>query len=282
VAIAHDIAHGSALGSTVQQLTVARQEFRVDIRTGTGSGAPLLMYSGIGAGLELFQPLVDAIDPAIEVIRVDTPGVGGSPAALRPYTFHELAWMMSRLLDQLGYGRVDVLGYSWGGALAQQFALQHASRCRRLVLLSTSTGTLSVPGDLRALAGLMMPPDMQIPGLTLRPETLFRTTGRERRSDMSTLLAALEGDGTGRGYLHQLAALGTWTSLPFLPLLSQPVLVMSGDDDPIVPPSNARLMAKLLPDSTLEMFAGGHMEIISSADKLGWTISRFLAPVPPV
>ena len=71
---------------------------------------------------------MDAIDPAIEVVRVDTPGVGGSPAAFRPSTFPELAWTMTRLLDQLGYGQVDVLGYSWGGALAQQFAaLEHPS-----------------------------------------------------------------------------------------------------------------------------------------------------------
>lgn len=276
------IAQDDALDSNYQQVTIARQEFRVDIRRGTVAGPPLFMFSGIGVGLELFQPLVDAIDPAIEVIRVDTPGVGGSPAALRPYAFPELARMMSQLLDRLGYGQVDVLGYSWGGALAQQFALQHASRCRRLVLLSTSTGAWSIPGDLRALAGLLLPPDLQIPGLTLPPDTLFRTTGRELSSDLRMLRAALQGDGTGEGYVHQLAALGMWTSLPFLPLLSQPVLVMSGDDDPIVPPTNARLMARLIPNATLEMFPGGHMEIISSADKLGWTVSRFLAPIPPI
>src|SRR4051794_10814237 len=106
MAIAQDISLDAPLDHTkdtfavgnARLLTVARQEFRVDVRRGTGTGVPLLMLSGIGAGLELFQPLVDAIDPAIEVIRVDTPGVGGSPAGPRPYAFHELAWMVSRLL----------------------------------------------------------------------------------------------------------------------------------------------------------------------------------------
>ena len=272
------IGHVDAGAGTSRQLTVAGQNFRVDVRRGDPTRTPLVMFSGIGVGLEMFQPLVDAIDPDVEVIRVDTPGVGKSPAALRPYAFPELAWMVSDLLDQLDYEQVDLLGYSWGGALAQQFALQYPSRARRVVLMSTSTGAISVPGDMRALLGLVIPPDMQIPGVSLSPETLFRSTGQHRRSDMRTLVTALQGDGTGRGYLHQLAALGMWSSLPFLPLLRQPTLVMNGDDDPIVPESNAHLMARLLPNCTLDIFPGGHLELISAADKLGWTVSRFLDP----
>ncbi len=274
------IGHVVAGEATARQLTVAGQEFRVDIRRGDPTRVPVLMFNGIGAGLELFQPLVDAMDPDLEVIRIDTPGVGDSPAAFRPYAFPELAWMVSTLLDQLGYRQVDLLGFSWGGALAQQFALQYAARCRRIVLLSTSTGALSIPGDMRVLLGLMVPPEVQLPGVSLSPDTLFHTTGRHRRSDVRTLMTALQGDGTGRGYVHQMAALGVWTSLPFLPLITHPVLVMSGDDDPIVPVANARLMARLLPHSTLDIFPGGHLELVSAADKLGWTISRFLDASP--
>ncbi len=265
---------------TARQLTVAGQDFRVDIRPGDADRVPLVMFNGIGAGLELLQPLADAIDPALEVIRIDTPGVGESPAGLRPYALPELAWMVAALLDQLGYREIDLLGFSWGGALAQQFVLQYPARCRRLVLLSTSTGALSIPGDMRVLAGLMIPPEVQIPGVSVSPATLFRSTGQHRKSDLRTLITALQGDGTGRGYVHQLAALGVWTSLPFLPLLTLPVLVMSGEEDPIVPVSNARLMARLLPNCTLDIFPGGHLEVVSAADKLGWTVSRFLDGEP--
>ena len=66
--------------------------------------------------------------------------------------FPQLAWMLSRMLDDLGYRQVDVLGFSWGGALAQQFAAQHRNCCRRLVLVSTSTGVMSVPGNPKVLA----------------------------------------------------------------------------------------------------------------------------------
>ena len=55
--------------------------------------------------------------------------------------------MLGRVLSKLGIGVVDVLGLSWGGALAQQFAFQNPRRCRRLVLVATGTGVLMVPGS---------------------------------------------------------------------------------------------------------------------------------------
>ena len=61
------------------------------------------------------------------------------------------------MLDQLGHEQVDVLGVSWGGALAQQFAFQQARRCRRLVLAATSPGSLMVPGKLTVLLKMATP-----------------------------------------------------------------------------------------------------------------------------
>ena len=69
----------------------------------------------------------------------------------------------------------------------------------------------------------------------------------------------------------------TWTSLPVLPWIRQPVLVMSGADDPIVPVANARLMAGLINDAQLHVFPGGHGEIITGAGRLAPHIDRFLA-----
>ncbi|MEO7059707.1 MAG: alpha/beta fold hydrolase, partial [Lapillicoccus sp.] len=132
----------------VRNVTVRGITVRVSVRPAVGSHAdqpPLLLCNGIGASLEALQPLVDALDPGLDIIRFDVPGVGGSPLGVLPLGFPQLAWMLKRILDQLGHDRVDVLGFSWGGALAQQFAVQHAPRCRRLVLISTSTGVLSVP-----------------------------------------------------------------------------------------------------------------------------------------
>src|SRR5437870_12050829 len=121
-------------------ITVSGQRLRVAIRKGDGTRTPLLLINGIGVNLEVLQPFVDALDPAIEVIRFDVPGTGGSPAPRIPYRFSAHARLVTQMLDQLGYQQVDVLGISWGGALAQQFAYQYPERCRRLILVSTGTG----------------------------------------------------------------------------------------------------------------------------------------------
>ena len=113
--------------------------------------------NGIGAGLELLQPFVDALDPRREVIRFDMPGAGGSPAPVVPYHLWTLAPLLRGLLDQLGHQQADVLGMSWGDGLAQQFAVRCPSRVRRLVLVATSPGALMVPGHPRALLHMLAP-----------------------------------------------------------------------------------------------------------------------------
>src|SRR5436305_5554204 len=144
-------------------IIVNRQRLRVVIRKGDGTRTPLLLMNGIGVNLEVLQPFVDALDPAIEVMRFDVPGTGGSPAPLIPYRFSAHARLVTQMLDQLGYQQVDVLGVSWGGALAQQFAFQYPRRCRRLILVSTGTGALMVPGNPSALAKIATPRRYQDP-----------------------------------------------------------------------------------------------------------------------
>src|SRR5436309_5339649 len=129
----------SRLQAETRTISVKGQRLRIAIRPGNGARPPLLLMNGIGVNLEVLQQFVDALDPAIEVIRFDVPGTGGSPVPILPYRPAILACLVARMLDQLGYGQVDVLGISWGGGLAQQFAVQRPRRCRRLVLVSTST-----------------------------------------------------------------------------------------------------------------------------------------------
>ncbi|HET9291481.1 MAG TPA: alpha/beta fold hydrolase, partial [Actinomycetes bacterium] len=141
----------------MRAIAVGDQQLRVAVRPGDGTRTPLVLANGIGASLELLQPFVDHLDPVIEVVRFDAPGVGGSPLPRTPYRLPRLARLLARLLDQLGYATVDLLGISWGGGLAQQFALSQRDRCRRLVLAATGTGMLMVPGRPRVLARMATP-----------------------------------------------------------------------------------------------------------------------------
>src|SRR5262249_39437233 len=129
---------------------------RVGVRRSEKTHPPLLLFNGIGANIELVGPFHDAFDGP-EAVDVDVPAVGVSPARWHPYRPRTLARLGARLLDQLGHEQVDVLGMSWGGAIAQQFAFQHGKRCRRLVLAATSPGHLMVPGKLTVLLKMSTP-----------------------------------------------------------------------------------------------------------------------------
>ena len=94
--------------------------------------AASLLLGGIGINMEVFEPLALA-PPERRVISFDKPGVGKSPDPIFPYTMAQMALTCAALLDRLEIPCVDMLGISWGGALAQQFAFQNPRRCRRLV-----------------------------------------------------------------------------------------------------------------------------------------------------
>ena len=263
-------------------VTVRGQRLHIAVRPGNGARTPLLLINGVGANLEVLQPFVDALDAAIEVIRFDVPGTGGSPAPLFPYRFSMHAWLVSKLLDHLGYQQVDVLGVSWGGALAQQFALQYSARCRRLILVSTATGALMVPGNPAALAKLATPRRYQDPAHM--EEIAGEIYGGRMRThpEQARAFARSIRPGDSLGYLSQMLGGIGWTSLPWLPLLRQPTLIMHGDDDPLVPLVNAKIMHRLIPHSQLYIFHDGHLGLGTSAGELSQVVDRFLAaPVSP-
>ncbi len=261
--------------TAARQLTLGRHELRVQVRPGTGGGPPLVLANGIGVPLEAFDPFVAALDPAIEVVRFDAPGVGGSPTPRVPCTYPALASLLGSALDELGYHRVDMLGISWGGGLAQQFAFQNPHRCRRLVLVATATGSLMVPGAPHVLLRMLTPRRHQDPVYARRVAGEIYGGSMRLPHTHSPLQPKAQG-GSSRGYLFQLLGSAGWTSLPFLKLIRQPTLVLAGEDDPIVPLANARIMARLLPRAQLEVYPDGHLGLLTRAPEMAATITRFL------
>jgi poly(3-hydroxyalkanoate) depolymerase len=261
----------------VRVIVVDGQPLRVDVRAGSAAGVPLLLINGIGASLELLQPFVDELPASLEVIRFDPPGVGGSPLPALPYRFGGLCRLIARLLTALGHDRADVLGISWGGAVAQHFAAFQRHRCRRLVLVSTATGALMVPARPAVLARMLTPRRYLDPGYLRSVAPVLY--GGSARTEPDRVMAYMHADsrvGSPRGYLYQLAAGTGWTSLPFLPLIRQPALIVSGDDDPLIPLANARLLHALIPRSRLHVYAGGHLGLVTEAAELAPVVSRFL------
>ncbi len=258
-------------------VTVGAQPLRVSL-VGEGSGRPLLLVNGIGATGDLFDDFrVHLTDR--ETIAFDAPGVGGSPAPAWPWRVRWYARVVADLIGRLGHEQVDVLGISWGGALAQELAIRHPDRVRRLVLVATTPGVISVPGSPRAMAVLMTPrryydsdylrrvaPTLYGGAIREHPELLLRHAHVRATHPP-----------TPKGYLTQLSALRRWSSLYGLSRLAVPALVMAGDDDPIIPLANGRLIARTIPDARLHVVeGGGHMFLFTRASEMATHVRAFL------
>ena len=244
-----------------------------------GRGArPLLLVPGIGTSLEIWQPLLDALGD-LRTLAFDPPGTGLSSLPARPLRLPRLARLVTDLLDALGHEQVDLLGVSWGGALAQQVAHQAPHRVRRLVLAATSCGLGSIPGHPLALAAIANP-------LRFHSRSYFELVaphlygGASRRSQLQRSDEAalwLRRPPSFRGYAYQLVAIAGWSSLPWLHRLPQPALVIAGSEDPLVPIPNARILAARIPRATLHVVVGGgHLFLLNHAAESAAAIRGFL------
>lgn len=260
----------------VQTFDVDGQVLNVGIREGSSSRPPLMMFNGIGANLELAEPFMTALSDTTGII-FDVPGVGGSPTPAFPYRPSTLARLAKRLAEMLGHEQVDISGVSWGGGLAQQFAYQYPGVCRKLVLCATSPGAIMVPGAPNVLAKMASPRRYTDPGYMR--SIAAEIYGGDFRTDPSLIVrhaGAMKG-ATQLGYTLQLLAMVGWTSVPWLWLLRQPTLIVSGTDDPLIPVINARMLHTLIPNSRLELVDDGHLFLVTKPKESAAMIEAFLA-----
>jgi poly(3-hydroxyoctanoate) depolymerase len=261
-------------------INVQGTQVYVSIRPGDDSEPALLLINGLGANLELFDPFLDALDNVegqkIGTICFDVPGVGGSSLPRFPMRFGGLARLVAQMLDVLGHQEVDVLGISWGGGLAQQFARQYPWRCRRLILMSTSTGGISVPGRLDVLAKLLSPRRYFEPSYMESIAPILYGGSFQENPDLARTHAQMIRAPHSLGYYGQLLASMGWTSIHWLHQLRQPTLVMAGKDDAIVPPINARILARLIPNATFRIFKGGHLFALTEKEQVASLVHAFL------
>lgn len=234
----------------------------------------LLIFNGIGASADLLRPLMSALE--MSVIAFDLPGVGSSPTQFWPRRMHQNADLARQLLDELKIEQCNVMGISWGGGLAQEFAKSYPGYTQRLILAATSTGHLMLPPSIMVMLR------MATPLRYLSAEYFKRIAGdiyggdfrnnRERSERHQRVMSPP----SIWGYLSQLYAMSGWTSLFWLHKIHAPTLVMAGDDDPIIPMANARLLARRLPDAQLEIFDCGHLFVLTRLDAVAARMHQFL------
>ena len=222
------------------RVTVGGRRLRVAVRPGTDPDRPpLLLCNGIGADLTAFDPFVDALDPAIEVVRFDRRASGGSPVAAAA-----LPVPAAGPAGRSDARRAGVRAVRRAGRLLGRRASPNSSRCRTR---AAAVGWCWWP---RRWAGPWCLPargcscGWRRHGGTGTSATPARSRARSTAGGCARTPSwcgtARPPASSGRGYAYQLAAGLGWTSLPFLPLLRQPTLMMAGADDPIIPLVNAR------------------------------------------
>lgn len=245
---------------TVANTEPASATFEVPTRHGqqvavhvSGSGIPVVLLNGLARPMASWSAFTPVLGERMIVV-FDAPGVGASKTPKLPLSMQALSDIVADVLDAVDVARADVVGFSHGGAIAQQFAFSSPERVRRLALLSTSCGSGATPVSKKRLWANTI--DQRDP----RRWGLARTVGA----------------------LWQVAAVANWSSIPLLGSISAPTLVVSGEHDRIVPPTNSQLLAARIPNAVSAVVPAGHdLQRPDVANPVAMRVLRFLDGLVP-
>lgn len=246
----------------------------------SGVGEPLLLINGLGANVSMWDAAVPDFE-GFQVISFDAPGAGKSEAPFFPYTLAHVADVAEQVLLSCGHESADVLGYSLGGAVAQQLAHQSPERVRRLVIVSSTCGSGAVPGSLLALMAVMTPARHHSKAAYRATMKMVNLAPAERDSEALAKRMVNWHHGaapTMRGYTLQMMAMSRFNSLPWLSSVQHPTLVVTGNDDRIIPAANAGIIAGYLPNAKLLTFdRWGHYLLQDPSSGAAFAIAEFLS-----
>jgi pimeloyl-ACP methyl ester carboxylesterase len=233
---------------------------------GRRTGTPVVFFTHLSANLDNWDPrVVDGIASQRRVITVDYRGVGSSTGAVRD-SIEAMADDAVAFIRALGFDRVDILGFSLGGMIAQNLTLRHPELVRKLIL----AGTGPAGGEGIENVTRVADRDLALALLTFQDPKVFlfftRTSNGKRSA--REFLARLKERTTGRdrtisfrGYRTQLKAIHRWglQKPDDLSVIRQPALVVNGENDRMVPTINTEDLARRIPDSELIIYPdAGH------------------------
>jgi pimeloyl-ACP methyl ester carboxylesterase len=259
---AGSVGSAESAGRITVQGTVVMRSVRAASRGGRVGTRPLLVLGGLGAPLATWDAFREAMN-ARTTVAFDVPGVGASPLPRWPLGIGALADLAAGLLDELALETVDVLGYSFGGAIAQELAHRHPDRIGSMVLVATSCGWGGVSGDPLALGAASWPFPVR-----MLPPGWASPSARRAGAPASTWVRADEAwaaqPPNPLGVWWHGVAFSTWSSWAWLPSVEAPALVLGSADDHVVPAVNATILAARLARSELVVRPGeGHFALLA-------------------
>jgi 3-oxoadipate enol-lactonase len=250
-----------------------------------GAGPPLLLLHGLMATGDMFRPVVATLATEHRLIVPDLRGHGRSAHLPGPYSPRQMADDLGHLLDHLGVGTTDVLGYSHGGAVAQQLALaeRQPRRLRRLVLCCTYAYNMLTPRE--RVEGFLTPWLIRLLGPRFLAETMLRSGaggGPPLSPDDARWLVDMLGSSRKEQMVAAAREMTVFDSRPRLKEIAAPTLVIAGSADAAVPMAHARLLAAGIPHAELRVIeGGGHFLIYTHPAALVSLLKPWLAGDDP-
>jgi len=244
-----------------------------------GEGKPLFLVPGIGCSADLWLPFMDLF-PDRRLVSFDSPGAGRSSTPLYPVPIAALSALAAAVLDSCGVECTDVIGFSYGGAIAQQLAYDHPERVCRLVLAATNCGLGSFWGSPEAISVMATPMRFYSASYFERVagDLYGGVTGRDRAKRQYAIGQRRRVPPSGYGYAMQLLGGVGWSSWGFLPNIPHETLVICGDADPLVPLANAKMLAERIPRAELAVVErAGHLLLWDEPERTAPRIGQFIA-----
>jgi 3-oxoadipate enol-lactonase len=242
-----------------------------------GEGRRVLFISGTGGDLRNRPNVFDGpLAGSFEVLSYDQRGLGQSGKPEAEYTMADYADDAAGLLDALGWGRVPVMGVSFGGMVAQELALRHPEKVNALVLACTSSGGeggASYPLHELETLDEQTRAERSLALADTRRDEAWRAVNPEKwQSYLELALAARRADRDVAGAARQLAARAGHDTWSRLPAINVPVLLTGGRYDGIAPVANMEALAAIIPGSELKLYAGGHLFLVQDKSAYSYII----------
>jgi len=245
---------------------VQTSRIKLYVERAGGAGLPLLYISGTGGDLRVKPSAMDTpLAKVFDFVSYDQRGLGQSEKPPAPYTMADYADDAAALLDELGWKKANVIGYSFGGMVAQNLAIRHPQRIERLVLAATSPGGAggssyplhelrAKPLDERIRAQVLLdarlsPADLEAPTPAIQMRFKMTNAMEERLASSPDVQA---------GFLAQIGARKGHDCWDGLAKLNMPTLICSGLHDLMARPEASRAMAKRIPGAKLRWYDGAH------------------------
>lgn len=248
-----------------------------------GSGEPLVLVPGFASGAWSWEWQLDELTKLFQVITFDPGGVARSELKMgNDVSIAKIADDIAELLSELHIDAAHILGISFGGFVAQEFALRYPDRVRKLVLASTSFGGPNhVMPSMDVLAAFSSTEGLNdLDKIRKNLTTAFTTDFVRDHADEVDRFCTLRelNEVPEEVYKQQLASALAFNAEDRIGEIRAETLVLTGDSDTVVPAENSRNLANAVPNAALGMIAnGGHMAFVENASEFNSTVIEFLS-----